>query len=702
MPLLEIAPHDLTSNTSHAPFVTSASTQSSQAYRAFNIDLTSSSPWGDNSATSGTGWLQIDLGASKTVSGYGLRGGSTGFNATAWQLLGSPDGATWTTLDSRTGQTLIANTLTSFTPTVVSPFRYIRLNILASQGPRVSVNELYLQATVTLQTITFAAIGAHLTTDAPITLAATASSGLAVTYSVSGPATLSGSVLTITGAGTVTVTASQAGNSTYAAAPPIARSFAVTPPPAAQTITFPAIADKVTTDTPFDLTATASSGLEVTYTCTGPAIITIYSTSVKITLTGGTGTVVVTAHQAGNASYLAAPNVSRSFTVSAPPAIQTIDFPVIPGKLSTDPAFVLGASASSGLPISYAVSGPATISGGILTLTGGTGYVTVTASQPGDATHAAAVSVARTFLVSAPAAQTITFPTIADQLNTVGTVALTATASSGLPVTYSVTSGPAAIFGASAILTGGLGPVTITAYQPGDATHAAAVPVSRTFNVLAPALVPQTITFPALPDRLTGAVFSLDATASSGLPVTYTISGPATLSGSIVTVTGTGAVTVTAWQAGDATWAAAVPVSRTFGSIAVVAKRQRGNIAYDQIRATHRQGSGAAVQMFTGAPPAPGHLAAFDPNGNLVDSGSTSAGGSSSGSQSVFGETPAGVIGSANTVFTLAFTPAAGALNLELNGVVQRRGIDYALSGAQITYTVAPRTGDAHTASYRR
>ena len=56
---------------------------------------------------------------------------------------------------------------------------------------------------------------------ASVTLAATASSGLAVTYTVMGPATLSGNTLSFTGAGTVAVTASQAGNASYAAASPV-------------------------------------------------------------------------------------------------------------------------------------------------------------------------------------------------------------------------------------------------------------------------------------------------------------------------------------------------------------------------------------------------------------------------------------------------------------------------------------------------
>lgn len=66
------------------------------------------------------------------------------------------------------------------------------------------------------QTVTFNPISTQTYGNSPISLVATASSGLPVTFSlVSGPATVSGSALTITGAGTVIVDANQAGNSTY-------------------------------------------------------------------------------------------------------------------------------------------------------------------------------------------------------------------------------------------------------------------------------------------------------------------------------------------------------------------------------------------------------------------------------------------------------------------------------------------------------
>ena len=77
--------------------------------------------------------------------------------------------------------------------------------------------------------------------------------------------------------------------------------------------------------------------------------------------------------------------------------------------------------------------------------------------------------------------------------------------------------------------------------------------------------ITQAITFPPIPDQLLGAQVSLQATTSSGLPVTYTlVSGPATLSGSTLTLTGLGTVTVEADQAGNSTYQAAAPVTVSF------------------------------------------------------------------------------------------------------------------------------------------
>ncbi|GAB4408166.1 MAG: hypothetical protein OHK0039_11030 [Bacteroidia bacterium] len=80
------------------------------------------------------------------------------------------------------------------------------------------------------QRIAFGPIANRQVGDAPIALNATTSSGLGVTYQVSGPASLSGSTLTLTGQpGLVQVLATQAGNSSFAAAPTIERTFWVAP-----------------------------------------------------------------------------------------------------------------------------------------------------------------------------------------------------------------------------------------------------------------------------------------------------------------------------------------------------------------------------------------------------------------------------------------------------------------------------------------
>ena len=78
------------------------------------------------------------------------------------------------------------------------------------------------------QTITFPSPGNQTYGVAPITLTATASSGLSVSYSVTaGPATVSGNTLTLTGAGSVTIQASQSGNANWNAATPVSQTISV-------------------------------------------------------------------------------------------------------------------------------------------------------------------------------------------------------------------------------------------------------------------------------------------------------------------------------------------------------------------------------------------------------------------------------------------------------------------------------------------
>lgn len=80
----------------------------------------------------------------------------------------------------------------------------------------------------TAQTISFAAPGAQ-SVGAAVTLSATASSGLSVSFASNSTAvcTVSGTAATMIAAGTCVIVATQPGNSTYAAATPVTQSFTV-------------------------------------------------------------------------------------------------------------------------------------------------------------------------------------------------------------------------------------------------------------------------------------------------------------------------------------------------------------------------------------------------------------------------------------------------------------------------------------------
>ena len=79
-----------------------------------------------------------------------------------------------------------------------------------------------------MQEITFARMPSPISMGfAKLTLTAHSTSGLPITYTATGPASITGSTLTLTGPGSVSVTASQPGNATFAAATPVVRSFTV-------------------------------------------------------------------------------------------------------------------------------------------------------------------------------------------------------------------------------------------------------------------------------------------------------------------------------------------------------------------------------------------------------------------------------------------------------------------------------------------
>ena len=153
---------------------------------------------------------------------------------------------------------------------------------------------------------------------APFAVAATSNSTGAFTYSVvSGPATITGSTVTLTGAGTVVLKASEAADSNYSAA---TKNATFTVGAGAPTISF-TVGNQTYGAAPFAVAATSNSTGAFTYSVvSGPATIT----GSTVTLTGA-GTVVLQASEAADSNYSAATK-NATFTVGA--GAPTISFTV--------------------------------------------------------------------------------------------------------------------------------------------------------------------------------------------------------------------------------------------------------------------------------------------------------------------------------------------------------------------------------------
>src|SRR5208283_1592808 len=192
-------------------------------------------------------------------------------------------------------------------------------------------------------------------------VAAESTSGLTVTLSLDSGSTsvcslgapvvagvvTSATVTMLSGTGTCTIFALQSGNATYSAAA-LQQTSAVAQQ-TGQTIAFGALSNQVLGTAPFTVSATASSGLAVSFASTTPAVCTV--SGATVTLAAG-GTCTIQATQAGNANYAAATSVNQSFQVT--PGSQTITFGALSNqKLGTAP-FAVGATASSGLAVSFA------------------------------------------------------------------------------------------------------------------------------------------------------------------------------------------------------------------------------------------------------------------------------------------------------------------------------------------------------------
>jgi hypothetical protein len=461
------------------------------------------------------------------------------------------------------------------------------------------------------QTIGFTSTppGSAVAGGAGYTVTATASSGLAVAFTLSagsaGVCTISGASVSFVGGGTCTINANQPGDATHQPAPQAQQSFAVAaspPPKSPQSINFTSTAPAgATVGGPnYTVTATASSGLTVAFSAAGSSagICTISGSTVSFV---GSGTCTINANQAGNASYLAAPQVQQSFAVGLTP--QSITFTSTPpaGAFAGGAGYTVTATASSGLAVAFSLSagsaGVCTISGASVSFVGG-GTCTINANQAGNGSYQAAPQAQQSFTVAASpppkSPQTINFTSTAPAGATVGgpSYTVTATASSGLAVTFSAAVGSAGIctVSGSTVSLVGAGTCTINANQAGNGSYLAAPQKQQSFTISKRS---QTISFTSAPPGsavVAGASYTITATATSGLAVAFSAAassaGICTVSGSTVSFVGAGTCTISANQAGNGTYLAAAQVQQSFavgrGSQTVTITSDPGNNVHHQ------------------------------------------------------------------------------------------------------------------------
>ncbi|MBV5323109.1 MAG: hypothetical protein JZU60_04660, partial [Ilumatobacteraceae bacterium] len=411
-------------------------------------------------------------------------------------------------------------------------------------------------------------------------------------------ATVSGNTVTIVGAGTSTITATQAASDVLEGFASATTTATLTVDKANQviTLTLPTSAPLNSfTSSSVAITGTSTAGLVVTIAKSGTATATLNGTPGNYNLTGisSTGTLTFTATPAGDGNYNAATAISKSFDVTK--NNQTITFSgSFPVTYTYTPSLTIDLSAAATAavtPMTYVVvSGPATVSGTTLSVTGA-GTVVIRASQAGDTNHNPAPDVNQNITIN-KATPTITFENISKVYSDTP-FALGATSVSTGAFTYTssvVGVATTAIVSAvsNATITG-VGTTTLTATQAADANYNSATK-DATLTV---SKADQTITFGTPANKIEGdASFVLAATSNSGLAVSFAsgTTSVASLSGTnnvSVTVGNAGTSTITASQAGDSHYNAATNVDRTLTVLACSNPTDGGTIATAQENCTN-------------------------------------------------------------------------------------------------------------------
>ena len=492
-----------------------------------------------------------------------------------WQT-STDSGTTWGNIS---GATSAAYTTPTQNSTATSAVRYrAKITQTGTTGGVAPTSFNYssaatLTVTATAQTISFAALGNKSYGDASFSVSATATSGLAVSFSsaTTGVCSVAGNTVTILTAGTCTINADQAGDGNFAAATRVQQSFTVAP----RALTITASNDtKIYGGTKTygaGSTAFTSSGLVGSETIG----------SVSLTASGGA------ASSANVGSYSLTPNAATGGTFAA----SNYSITYVAGLLTVStqaPVF-----SWSNATTTYAPSGTYVLVAPTVT-TGGTGAWSYASSNTGIATiasgatlnlvQAGSTTITATFtpsssnftsgttttmvLTVSQATNAITWSqTLGSVTYGVAPISLSAVASNGASIVYSTNNNAICSVTGSTLTITGAGSCSVTANQAGDTNYAAAIAVVKTFTVN---LATNTITFAAAPTGLTYGETSqtrtVSATAASGT-IAYSTSSPACAVNSstgVVAIISAGSCAITASVSGaSANYATANSATQT-------------------------------------------------------------------------------------------------------------------------------------------
>ncbi len=479
-----------------------------------------------------------------------------------------------------------------------------------------------------------------------------------------------------------------------------------------QTITFGPLSNLFLGSTPPPLSATASSGLTVSFAPAAGSGCTVSGTTVTLT---AVGTCTIVASQPGNASYVAAAPVTQSFTISADVlsyASAGIGSPLTSSTFGT--LDLISGAYTQIAPIGYFIADLAVAPDGTVyalaspysdlsapifaTINPTTGAVTSigpnTVGVESMAFNSSGTLFGITYAPTGPqqlytvnpATGAATFVTnlsgaTYNQLRFIGNTAYTTSyVTPSSLYTINLTTGAGALVGGTALnMNNGLGAVVggqlvdnatvatggqIFLINPatGTATPGATTSQVFVFDAIAQPLFSQTITF----GPLSGVIFpvppfTIGATASSGLAVSFGSITPGVctvaVGTTIVNIAAIGTCTIQATQAGNADYAAATPVAQSFTVSSAAAPPLTISLSPGSISTTRGGSVSASFSVSGGTAPYTYSLGG-QPAGVTLGTGSLSG-----------TPTQAGIFNATVTVTDSNLTSASASITINVLGV---------------------------------